>query len=212
LSKRGSIRRGSDTGTISALKSAETALPITTGPGGPVPEVTNPADARARLEGGSLAGVGAFFRDVASLLELIGKKRAQPREKATNPPGYDPDWEFEFDTADMISAIEDRRLDLVGDYCRRLAKPLTLLGDMLEPDGRSEYRLEPVRRKRGKPRDQTRSMIEAGIHRELKFARGRLGGKLEAALSEVGKKRQLSRATLLRIWTKHERPGSRTKS
>jgi hypothetical protein len=188
-------------------------VPITKGPGGPVPEVTNPADARASLESGSVAGVGRYLRDdVASLLKLIGKHRAQPRQGATKPPGYDPDWEFDFDTTNMIWAIENGRLEPIGKYLAELAKLVTLVGDSLDPNGRSERRLRSVHRKRGKPRNQTRSLIEAGIYRDLKFARIRLGGKLEAARSEVGKKSQLSRATLLRIWTKHERPGSRTKS
>jgi len=180
-------------------------VPITKGPGGPVPEVTNPADARASLESGSVAGVGRYLRDdVTSLLKLIGKHRAQPRQGATKPPGYDPDWEFDFDTTNMIWAIENGRLDLVGDYCRKLTKLLPLLGDMLDPHGRSEYRLEPVRRKRGKPQNRMRPIIESSIYRDLKFARSRLGGKLEAALSEIGEKYRRSRPTLLRIWKKHE--------
>jgi hypothetical protein len=175
------------------------------------PPLSNPSDAREALENGSVAGIGRYLRDdVAALLKLIPKHRQQSGQQSTNPPGYDPDLEFEFDTADMAWAIESGRSELVDDYLREHGKLMALLGDMLDPKGRSEFQLKPVRRRRGKPKDHERAFLEGKIHQDLKFARIRLGGKLEAAISEVSEKYNCSRATLLRVWKRYERTRSRT--
>jgi hypothetical protein len=144
------------------------------------------------------------------LLKLIPKHGQQSGQQSTNPPGYDPDLEFEFDTADVTWAIENRHSGLVDDYLRELGKLMTVLGDMLDPAGRGEFQLKPVRRRKGKPKNQKQAILEGNIHRDLKFARIRLGGKLEAAISEVSEKYNCSRATLLRVWKRYERTRSRT--
>jgi hypothetical protein len=110
----------------------------------------------------------------------------------------------------VILAIERGYSELVGDYLREVGKLMTLLGDMLDPQGRCEFQLKPVRRRRGKPKDHKRAFLEGKIHQDLKFARIRLGGKLEAAISEVSEKYNCSRATLLRVWKRYERTRSRT--
>ena len=177
----------------------------------PPAHVTNPFDARENLENGSVAGIGSYLRDdVASLLKLMPKHRQQSGQPSTKPPGYDPDVEFEFDTADVAWAIESGHSELVDDYLREVGKLMTLLGDMLDPQGRCEFQLKPVRRRRGKPKDHKRAFLEGKIHQDLKFARIRLGGKLEAAISEVSEKYNCSRATLLRVWKRYERTRSRT--
>jgi hypothetical protein len=169
----------------------------------PGPPLSTPFDAREALENGSVAGIGRYLRDdVASLLKLIPKHRQQSGQQSTNPPGYDPDLEFEFDTADMAWAIESGHSELVDDFLRQLAGFLRPLGDMLDPAGRGEFQLRPVRRRKGKPKNQKQAILEGNIHRDLRFARIRLAGKLEAAIAEVSEKYNLSRSTVFRIWKK----------
>jgi hypothetical protein len=169
----------------------------------PPAHVTNPFDAREALENGSVSGIAHYLRDdVPSLLRLIAERRHLQSQKTTKPPGYDPDVEFEFDTADMAWAIENGHSGLVDDFLRQLARFLRPLGDMLDPAGRGEFQLKPVRRRKGKPKSQKQAILEGNIHRDLRFARIRLGGKLEAAISEVSEKYNCSRATVFRIWKK----------
>jgi hypothetical protein len=176
----------------------------------PPAHVTNPFDAREALENGSVAGIGRYLRDdVASLLKLMPKHGQQSGQQSTNPPGYDPDSEFEFDTMDVAWAIEGGHSGLVDEYLREHGKLMTLLGDMLDPEGSSEYWLKPVRRKRGRPRNQMRDFRDGEIHRDLRFAHLRLG-KLEAAISEVSKKYKCSRAALFGVWKRYERSRTRT--
>jgi hypothetical protein len=197
------ISPGSSKGTRSKTSSTKAAEPTNSQLGGFGAEVTNPADARQALETGSVAGIGRYLRDdVAPLLRLIAQHRHQPRQGATKPPGYHPDLEFDFDTADMVWAIEGGHSELVDDYLREVAKLIRPIGDMLDPAGRGEFQLKPVRRRKGKPKNQKQAILEENIHLDLKFARVRLGGKLEAAVSEVSEKYKLSRSTVFRIWEK----------
>jgi hypothetical protein len=205
------IPTGSPKGTRSRTSSMKVAEPTNSQLGGFDAEATNPADAREALENGSLAAVARYLRDdVAPLLRLIAEHRHRPSQRTTKPPGYDPDLEFEFDTADVTWAIENGHSGLVDDFLRQLAGFLRPLGDMLDPAGRGEFQLKPVRRRKGKPKDQKQAILEGNIHRDLRFARIRLGGKLEAAISEVGEKYKCSRATLMRVWAKYEHSRTRT--
>jgi hypothetical protein len=175
------------------------------------PPLSNPSDAREALENGSIAGIAHYLRDdVPSLLRLIAERRHRPSQRTTKPPGYDPDSEFEFDTMDVAWAIENGHSRLVDDFLRQLAGFLRPLGDMLDPAGRGEFQLKPVRRRKGKPKNQKQAILEGNIHRDLRFARIRLGGKLEAAISEVSEKYKCSRATLMRVWAKYEHSRTRT--
>jgi hypothetical protein len=197
------ISPGSSKGTRSKTSSTKAAEPTNSQLGGFGAEVTNPSDAREALENGSLAAVARYLRDdVAPLLRLIAERRHQPSQRATKPPDYDPDREFEYDTADTAWAIENGHSGLVDDFLRQLAGFLRSLGDMLDPKGRSEFQLRPVRRRKGKPKNQKQAILEGNIHRDLRFARIRLGGKLEAAIAEVSEKYNCSRATVFRIWKK----------
>jgi hypothetical protein len=103
----------------------------------PGPPLSNPSDAREALENGSMAGIGPYLRDdVAPLLRLIAERRHRTSQRTTKPPaGYDPDLEFEFDTADVAWAIEGGRSELVDDYLRELGKLMIVLGDMLDSEG-----------------------------------------------------------------------------
>ena len=169
----------------------------------PGPPLSTPFDAREALENGSVAGIGRYLHDdVAPLLRLIAEHRHRPSQRTTKPPGYDPDSEFAFDTTDVEWAIENGHSGLVDDFLRQLAGFLRPLGDMLDPAGRGEFQLKPVRRRKGKPKNQKQAILEGNIHRDLRFARIRLGGKLEAAISEVSEKYNLSRSTVFRIWKK----------
>jgi hypothetical protein len=203
------IPPGSGKGTRGTTSSTKPAEPTNSQLGEPTTDVTNPTDAREAHENGSVAGIGHYLYEVASLLKLISKHRERPQQKSTKPPGFDPDWEFEYDTEEMRSAIEAGSRELVDAYLREHGKLMTLLGDMLDPKGRSEFQLKPVRRRRGKPKDRERIFLEGKIHQDLRFARARLG-KLEAAISEVGEKYKLSRSTVFRIWKRYERTRSRT--
>jgi hypothetical protein len=170
----------------------------------PAAQVPNPSDAREALENGSIAGIGRYLRDdVARLLRLIAERRHRQSQNTTKPTSdYDPDWEFEFDTTDVAWAIENGPSGLVDGFLRQLAGFLRPLGHMLDPAGHGEFQLKPVRRRKGKPENQKQAILEGNIHRDLRFARIRLGGKLEAAISEVGEKYKLSRSTVFRIWKK----------
>jgi hypothetical protein len=187
-----------------------TTIPATTDQphhslGAPNAQVSNPFDAREALENGSVAGIGPYLRDdVARLLRLIAERPHRPSQRTTKPPGYDPDLEFEFDAAAVAWAIENGLSGLVDDYLRQHGKLMADLGDMLDPEGRSEFQLKPVRRRRGKPQDRKRVFLEGKIHQDLRFARARLG-KLEAAIAEISQKYNLARSTLLRIWKRYER-------
>jgi hypothetical protein len=180
-------------------------------PAAPAAQVSNPSDARENIENGSVAGIGRYLHDeVGPLLRLIAERRHRPSRRTTNPPGYDPDSEFEFDTMDVTWAIENGHSGLVDDFLRQLARFLRPLGDMLDPAGRGEFQLKPARRRKGKPKNQKQAILEGNIHRDLRFARIRLGGKLEAAISEVSEKYKCSRATLMRVWAKYEHSRTRT--
>jgi hypothetical protein len=179
--------------------------------GAPDAQVSNPSDAREAPENGSLAAVARYLRDdVAPLQRLIAEHRHRPSQRTTKPPGYDPDSEFEFHTMDVAWAIENGHSGLVDDFLRQLAGFLRPLGDMLDPKGRSEFQLRPVRRRKGKPKNPKQAILEGNIHRDLRFARIGLGGKLEAAISEVREKYKCSRATLMRVWAKYENSRTRT--
>ena len=169
----------------------------------PAAQVSNPSDAREILENGSVAGIGRYLRDdVPSLLRLITERRHRTLQRTTKPSsGHDPDLEFEFDTVDVAWAIEGGRAELVDDYLREHGKLMTLLGDMFDPEGLTEFQLKPVRRRRGKPQDRKRVLLEGKIHQDLRFARVR-GEKLEAAIAEMSEKYNLSRSTVFRIWKK----------
>jgi hypothetical protein len=205
------ISPGSSKGPRSITSSTKAAEPTNSQLGAPPAHVTNPSDAREALENGSLAAVARYLRDdVAPLLRLIAERRHRPSQRTTKPPGYDPDSEFEFDTMDVAWAIENGHSGLVDDFLRQLAGFLRPLGDMLDPAGRGEFQLKPVRRRKGKPKNQKQAILEGNIHRDLRFARIRLGGKLEAAISEVSEKYKCSRATLMRVWAKYEHSRTRT--
>jgi hypothetical protein len=76
-------------------------------PDAPAAQISSPSDAREALGNGSIAGIGRYLRDdVARLLRLLAERRHRQSQSTTKPPGYDPDVEFEFDTADIIWAIE----------------------------------------------------------------------------------------------------------
>jgi len=195
---------GSTKGKRCTRNLSEPAEPTNSQLGGPATEVTNPSDARENLENGSVAGIGRYLRDdVGALLKQIAKPRHQPPQGVRKQQGGDdPDLEFDFGTEDVVAATEGGHSDLVGDYLGELAKLIVRIGDMLDPNGCSEFQLKPARRRRGKPKNQKQAILEGNIHRDLRFARIRLGGKLEAAISEVSKNYGLSRSTVLRICAK----------
>jgi hypothetical protein len=126
---------GSTKGKRRARNLSEPAEPTNSQLGGPATEVTNPSDARENLENGSLAGIGRYLRDdVAGLLKQIAKPRHQPPQGVPKQQGdNDPDLEFEYDTVDMVWAIESRHFELVGGYLGELAKLIMRVGDMLDP-------------------------------------------------------------------------------
>jgi hypothetical protein len=170
-------------------------------------EASDPFDAKECLENGVTATVGRYLRDeVAPLLRSLSNPEQQ-RDIVGDLSAPDPDQPFEFNTADVLWAIKSGKSELHARYPGELAKAISLLGDMLDPNGRSEFCLEAKRRRKGRPREASFVDLEGRIVRELKFARLRADGKLEAALSEVGTRSKLSRSTLFRIWAR--RNGSR---
>jgi hypothetical protein len=167
--------------------------------------VSNPFDAREALENNDLTAVGCYLRDeVAPLLRFIADNGHQARQEGTRPPGYDPDQEFEYETEDVRWAVENGQSEFVKGFLRRLAPVVASVGDMLDPNGRSELQLKPGRRRSGKPRKKEQKSFEETIHQELRFARARAGGKLEAAVAEVSRKHRISRTTAFRMWKRFE--------
>jgi DNA modification methylase len=151
------------------------------------------------------------YTDREAFLEAKGRKFDEVKNERLShtgqeraAPGYDPDQEFEYETEDVRWAIENGRSGLVDGYLRRLAPFLGKLGDMVDPNGRSELQLKPSRRRRGKPRKEEQKSFEETIHQELRFARVRAGGKLEAAVAEVSRKHRISRTTAFRMWKRFE--------
>jgi len=168
-------------------------------------KISNPSDAREALENSDLAAVGRYLRDdVASLLRLIPDHRHLPQQNGTRPPGYDPDQEFEYETEDVRWAVENGQSQFVKGFLRRLAPVVASVGDMLDPNGRSEHQLKAGRRRRGKPPCQRQRMFEEKIHQELRFALLRANGKMEAAVVEASQKYGISRSTAFRIWERYE--------
>ena len=163
--------------------------------------VSDPFDAPEALRDNDLAAVGRYLRDdVAPLLRLIADHRHQAKQEGTRPPGYGPDQEFEYETEDVRWAVENGKSEFVKGFLRRLAPVVAAFGDMLDPNGRSEHQLKPGRRRSGKPRKKEQKSFEETIHQELRFARVRAGGKLEAAVAEVSQKHRISRTTAFRMW------------
>jgi hypothetical protein len=177
--------------------------------------ISNPSDARSALRNNDLAGLGRYLRDdIAPLLRLIADRCHRPKQEVTTPPGYDLDDEFEYDTEDVRWAIENGQSELVDGFIRQVAPLLGGLGDMIDPNGRSEHQLKPGRRRRGKPRTKEQKEFEERVRQDLRFALIRAGGKLEAAVAEVRLKHRINRTTVFRIWTlgglpKHQRPDRR---
>jgi hypothetical protein len=204
--KRSRNRPRSAGGKCSATRPTKPANPKNQIPAAVLTRVSDPFDAREALQNLDLAAVGRYFRDdVVSLLRLIADHRHLPQHNGTRPPGYDPDQEFEYETEDMRWAIENGHAGFVYGFLRQLAPVVAALGDMLDPDGRSELQLKPGHRGRGKPRKKEQKSFEETIHQELRFARVRAGGKLEAAVAEVSRKHRISRTTAFRIWNRFER-------
>ena len=165
----------------------------------PSDDVTNPSDARESLKRGSVGPVGRYLRiEVSSLLRALAEPQRQRRAR-DELPGYDPDYEFEFNTPDVLWAIQNGREELVGQNPVELAKLFTVLGDMLDPSGNSEFKLKPRRRRRGMPKNRALADRDGAVVQDLKFSLAR-HGKLEAAVSEVGPKHKRGRSTLFRAW------------
>ena len=179
------------------LKSAPATVPTRVG---------DPFDARKALENNDLTAVGCYLRDeVAPLLRFIADNSHQPKQEGTGrPPGYDPDQEFEYETEDVRWAVENGQSEFVKGFLRRLAPVVASVGDMLDPNGRSVHQLKPGRRRRGKPRSHKQEHFEETVHRDLRFARVKAGGKLEAAVAEIMAKYGVSRTTAFRIWNRFE--------
>jgi hypothetical protein len=114
------------------------------------------------------------------------------------------DQEFEYETEDMRWAVENGQSEFVKGFLRRLAPVVASVGDMLDLSGRSEHQLKPGRRPRGKPRSHKQEHFEETVHRDLRFARVKAGGKLEAAVAEVSQKHRISRTTAFRMWKRFE--------
>jgi hypothetical protein len=177
----------------------------------PAVRVCSPSDAMECLENGSIGAVGRYLRDQAGpVLRSLAKLDPQ-KQVVGDLPVTDADQPFEFETADVQRAIQNGHWGLGAQYPGELAKVVSLLGDMLDPGGASEYQLKPARRRKGRPQAPSFADRDGDIFRELKFARCRLGGKLEAAISAVGEKRKLSRSSLLRIWGKRNESPTKSK-
>ena len=111
---------------------------------------------------------------------------------------------LKYETEDVRWAVENGQSEFVKGFLRRLAPVVASVGDMLDPNGRSEHQLKAGRRRRGKPPCQRQRMFEEKIHQDLRFALLRANGKMEAAVVEVSQKYGISRSTAFRIWERCE--------
>ena len=121
--------------------------------------------------------MGRYLRnEVSSLVRALAEPQRQRRAR-DELPGYDPDYV-------------------------KLAKLFTVLGDMLDPSGNSEFKLKPRRRRRGMPKNRALADRDGAVVQDLKFSLAR-HGKLEAAVSEVGPKHKSGRAALFQVWSRN---------
>jgi hypothetical protein len=79
---------------------------------------------------------------------------------------------------------------------------LNVIAEMLDPQGTTDLRLKCGRRRRGRPLSSADR--DAEIAQDIEASRISCGGKLEAALAEVGKRRGISRSTLLAAWKRYK--------
>jgi hypothetical protein len=79
---------------------------------------------------------------------------------------------------------------------------IQLVGDMLDPNGKSEYCLKAHRRRKGKPQDRIRKlMVETDICMDLQRGLDR-GIKRESAVADVCANYRLSRSQVFKILRK----------
>jgi hypothetical protein len=84
------------------------------------------------------------------------------------------------------------------------ARLVRVLAGQADPQGTTEFKLRLGRRRRGRPSRPRTPCRNAEIVQDIESSRARGGGKLEAALNDVGERRKLSRSTLLAIRKMHK--------
>jgi hypothetical protein len=101
------------------------------------------------------------------------------------------------DTSSMLRSLENcpaRLLHALRESGNE--QVLHVIAEMFDPQGTTEFKLKCGRRRRGRP-PRSSADRDAEIAQDIEASRIRLGGKLEAALAEVGERRGIPRSTLL---------------
>jgi hypothetical protein len=170
--------------------------------------VTDPFDAKDCLRRGESAPLARYLReDVARVLQdladrLVSMQVAMRRRKQKPPlspasdaaPDQGPVLDWECETSMVLEAVRSGDLLAAVSFLRELAPLLAHLGKVLDPKADSEWRLDFVRRNRGKPslHPIEKMLMEAAIRAKVR----RAGGKKEAAVQDIMTQTGKSRATV----------------
>ena len=133
----------------------------------------------------------------APRLKLVPADEQLDSETTLTNPERDEDWEG--DPVQVRTAIERGNAQAVGWYLHDLGQVLHLLSAALVPtaDHRG-WRLEFIRKHRGRRSDPAKRWSNSRIEMELRF--GALSGvKQESTIADLENKYGVSRATIMRI-------------
>jgi len=160
--------------------------------------------------------LGEYVCDLAEVLRLLGghldpddkrKKglrlrfvgqdgRPVSEKKMPARPHEEEEWVGSF--LQVREAIANRTPEPLAWYLHEAAEVLSKFGALLDPpEGHKGWRLELVRRGRGRRSDPSKFRRDSGIATDL-MMRTISAGKQEAAVVEVEAERKISRATVFR--------------
>ena len=160
--------------------------------------------------------VGEYVRDLAEVLKLVAR-HLDPNDKHKEglqlrfvdqdgrpvsamkrhaSPHEVEEWDGSL--LQVQEAIENGNAKALAWYLHGAAEVLSKLGALLDPpEGHKDWRLELVRKGRGRRSDPSKFWRDSGIANDL-MMRTISAGKQEAAIVEVEDDRKISRPTIMR--------------